>query len=168
MDNGYVRKIGLVAAGLIVLVAGIYVLGLAPLAGPERTASAGDVIPLDGSSAQAAAFIEKYNSIVLTTDQLEVRKTALSAIPAPCCRDYSIETCCCPCNLAKAVWGLSASLIAEHGLDAPAVRAEVEKWIHLTNPKGYTGDACYEGRCGKSFEDNGCGGMREDRISLAR
>lgn len=114
---------------------------------------------------QAAEFIGYYNSITLTAKQEQVKKEALSAIPAPCCGDYSIATCCCPCNLAKSVWGLSHFLIVEKGYGAEKVREVVNKWIGFINPDGYTGNSCYTGRCPKPFRENGCGGMDEKHIS---
>lgn len=113
---------------------------------------------------QAAEFIAKYHSIELSMRQEEMKQEALSTIPAPCCASFSIATCCCPCNLAKAVWGLSHHLIAERGYDVPRVRETVQRWLRLTNEAGYRGDACYTGGCNRSFEHDGCGGMDENRI----
>jgi hypothetical protein len=115
---------------------------------------------------EAAEFIEYFNTIELTAEQRAIKLEALSSIPAPCCSEYSIDTCCCPCNLAKSVWGLTHLLITERGYDADQVRSEVEAWMKFTNPSGYTGDACHSrSGCGRPFEQNGCGGMDEGRIS---
>lgn len=114
---------------------------------------------------QAADFIRYYHSIVLTSEQEAINRAALSAIPAPCCANTSIATCCCPCNLAKSVWGLAHFLIAKRGYSAPQVKAAVEDWLHSSNPGGYSGNACYTHGCGRSFDHNGCGGMDETRIS---
>ena len=113
---------------------------------------------------QAAEFISYENSIVLTPQQRTVMDEALSSIPAPCCSKFSIATCCCPCNLAKAVWGLSKFLIAKHRSDALQVQAAVTEWLRFTNSKGCTGDACLTGGCGRSFERNGCGGMDDQHV----
>ncbi|MEW6749481.1 MAG: hypothetical protein AB1505_00700 [Candidatus Latescibacterota bacterium] len=119
----------------------------------------------DDTRAEAAEYIARYHALSLTPSQAEMRKEALSAIPAPCCQEYSIETCCCPCNLAKSVWGLAASLIVEQGYDAPQVTAAVKEWLRSTNERGYSGDACFQGGCERPFHENGCGGMDEERIS---
>ena len=93
---------------------------------------------------------------------------ALSTIPAPCCAKYTMATCCCPCNLAKSAWGLSKYLIAERGYEAPRVRKTVLDWLRVTNPDGYTGNACFTGGCDRSFADNGCGGMNEKQLIAHR
>ena len=108
---------------------------------------------------QASEFIALFHSIVLTEEQERTKNEALSVLPAPCCADKSIATCCCPCNLAKSVWGLSHFLIAERSSDVLEVRRVVQEWMEFTNQNGYTGDACYIGQCNRPFEANGCGGM---------
>jgi len=113
---------------------------------------------------QAKEFIAYSNSIALTPEQEKTKSEALSAIPAPCCSNYSISTCCCPCNLAKSVWGLSNFLIAERNYNANQVKEAVSEWIHFTNKDGYAGNACYKGRCNLPFGEDGCGGMDERRI----
>ena len=113
---------------------------------------------------QAKEFIVYYNSIALTPEQEKLKSDALSAIPAPCCGDYSILTCCCPCNLAKSAWGLSHFLIAKRNYNARQVREAVSEWIQFTNKDGYAGNACYKGRCNLPFSEDGCGGMDERRI----
>lgn len=113
---------------------------------------------------QAKEYIRYYNTIELTPEQERIKAEALTPLPAPCCADNSLLTCCCPCNMAKAVWGLSAQLIAERGFDAEQVRRAAVQWVEFINPDGFTGDACYTGGCGRSFEHNGCGGMNEDQV----
>jgi len=76
-----------------------------------------------------------------------------------------MATCCCPCNLAKAAWGLAAHDIAHRGYDAIAVRHDVERWLASVNPRGSAGDACEQGRCGLPFDEDGCGGMNEEHVS---
>jgi hypothetical protein len=149
-----------IAAVLIVVVTAYG--QLPPVA--ERAYDKGDLELYDARS-QASEFISYYHSIALSPEQEKIKHHALSAIPAPCCEDYSIATCCCPCNLAKSVWGLSHFLIAEQGYDASKVKEAAEQWISFTNKSGYAGDACYKGRCNQSFEKDGCGGMDEKRIS---
>lgn len=113
---------------------------------------------------QAKEFIGYYHSISLTAEQQQTKTEALEAIPAPCCDQSSIATCCCPCNLAKATWGLAHFLIARSGYDAARTRAVAERWLRFTNESGYAGDACYQGRCSLPFHDDGCGGMDEGRV----
>jgi len=114
--------------------------------------------------ARAPQFIAYYKSISLTPAQEKIKSEALSALPAPCCRDYPLMTCCCPCNLAKSVWGLSHYLIAKRGYTAPKVKQAVQKWLGFINPNGFTGDACFTGGCKRPFAENGCGGMDEKRV----
>lgn len=108
---------------------------------------------------QTAEFIGYERSIKLTQEQQAIKAEALDSIQAPCCQDYSILTCCCECNLAKSVWGLSKYLIVQRQFDATRVKRAVEDWLQFTNPSGYSGEACYRERCNKPFKDDGCGGM---------
>lgn len=114
--------------------------------------------------AQTATFIGYARSIQLSAEQEAIKKEALSALPAPCCSDNTAYTCCCPCNMALSIWGLSNWLIAEQGYDAGAVRAKVEEWVAFINPRGFSGNVCYTGGCGRPFADNGCGGMRAGHV----
>lgn len=113
-------------------------------------------------AAQTKEFIGYDDSIQLTPEQEAIRVEALSALPAPCCSQYSAATCCCPCNMAKAVWGLSKYLITEKGADAAQVRQAAQDWFGFINPNGFSGDACFTGGCGRAFKANGCGGMSKD------
>jgi hypothetical protein len=118
-----------------------------------------------GSRTEAAQFIQYYKTITLTPDQERTKHEALASIPAPCCSRFSIATCCCPCNLAKAVWGLSHDLIANQQQDVAGVRQAVQAWLQTVNPGGFSGDACFTRGCQRAFADNGCGGMDERHIS---
>ncbi|MBI4425815.1 MAG: hypothetical protein HY554_18945 [Elusimicrobia bacterium] len=140
-------------------------MALGLLAGPIAAAGGRveDQVKLRG---QVQKYIRYNTEIVLNDAQRRVKEEALSAIPAPCCAEYSILTCCCPCNLAKAVWGMSHYLIARKGMEAAQVRGAVERWIAAINPAGFSGQACHEGGCGRAFHKNGCGGMNEDRLIL--
>ncbi len=160
----------------------ISVHGIRRLSSPARSArmlgvAAAAMIllgPLHASGAMAMEFtdVEKqskefiaYNtSIKLTAQQEQIKKEALSVIPAPCCANRSAYTCCCPCNMAKTWWGLSKHLIAERGQGVQEVRNAVKQWIAFINPDGFSGDSCYRGGCGRAFSDNGCGGMDEKKI----
>jgi len=115
---------------------------------------------------QTVEFIGYYTSIKLTKQQEQTKQDALSSIPAPCCSSYSIATCCCPCNLAKSVWGLSNYLIAKKNYDSQHLKLAVLEWMNFTNGNGYTGDACFQGGCGQPFKNNGCGGMKEDNVTF--
>ena len=118
----------------------------------------------DQVKARTAEFIGWSNTIRLTPQQEKTKRQALGSIPAPCCKEYSIATCCCPCNLAKSVWGLANYAVARLGYDAARTRALTIEWLQATNPAGYTGDACHRGGCPKRFSANGCGGMKEDAV----
>lgn len=113
---------------------------------------------------QTEEFIGYNKWISLTPEQQRIKTQALSSIPAPCCSKYSMATCCCPCNLAKSVWGLANHLIAEKRYDAPRVKQAVLQWIRFTNPNGSAGNACFQGRCGRAFREDGCGGMDEATV----
>ena len=132
----------------------------------DRSKVLEQVFPFQDARAQAAKFIGYHDSIKLSSEQEKIKESALSTIPAPCCGEYSIATCCCPCNLAKSVWGLSHYLIAKAGFNTEELRQAVSEWIQFTNPGGYTGDACHNGGCKRPFEKNGCGGMDAKNISL--
>ena len=109
-------------------------------------------------------LIEHDARIELTAEQEEVKRAALTPIPAPCCSDRTAYTCCCTCNLARAWWGLSKVLITEHGQGAAEVQANVEQWIHNLRPEGFVGDSCYTGRCSTAAKHDGCSGMDPNRI----
>jgi hypothetical protein len=138
----------------------------APLAADPPSALPESLVPEPGSPAEAALYIRYHRTIALTPEQEHVKARALSAIPAPCCSNFSIATCCCPCNMAKAVWGLSHHLIAERGAGADEVRAAVEDWLTAANPSGFRGDACFvAGGCQRPMKHDGCGGMDERTIT---
>ena len=76
-------------------------------------------------ASQTRQFMGWEQSIQLTTQQEAVKRTALEAIPAPCCNDNSAYTCCCPCNVSRTIWGLSNHLISERNMSALQVREKV-------------------------------------------
>ncbi len=131
---------------------------------PAPAAAAGD----DPVAALLALPMERliaYDAeIELTADQEEIKRAALTPIPAPCCSDRSAYTCCCQCNLGRAWWGLSKVLITEHGQSAEEVQANVERWIRKVRPQGFAGDSCYTGRCSTAARHDGCSGMNPNRI----
>ena len=110
---------------------------------------------------QTAEFLGYHRTIELSADQEKVKRAALEALPAPCCSDNSAYTCCCPCNLAKTIWGLSNYLIETQNYDAKQTRTKVAEWVRFISPNGSSGKACYQGGCPKPFAKGGCGGMTE-------
>jgi len=108
-------------------------------------------------------------------------REALLPLKAPCCDDNSMATCCCPCNLAQSVWGLSSYLIAEEDYGVEQVRESALQWLRFIHSDyyvmqelgnrgvdpgryGLTYEApCYTGKCELPFVDGGCGGMAELR-----
>jgi hypothetical protein len=118
---------------------------------------------------QAAEFIGYNRSITLTAEQRKVRDKALAAIPAACCEKFSQATCCCPCNLAKSVWGLSNYLIARRNSTVPELQTAVRGWMKFVNARGFSGDACETpDGCGRTFSRGGCGGMDDGDLLAAR
>ncbi len=114
--------------------------------------------------AEALHHIHHYQTIALTREQREIRTKALSQIPAPCCSNYTAATCCCECNLARTIWGLSNRLIVQ-GADVAEVQEAAREWIRTVNPTGFTGDACFTGGCSRAFDQNGCGGMSDRQLT---
>ena len=43
-------------------------------------------------------------------------------------------------------------------------RIDTSEWFDFINPGGFSGDSCYTGGCGRSFAENGCGGMSSSRV----
>ena len=136
----------------------------------DRAASKGAAAPkFFDSASQAAEFIGYDRSIALTPEQQKLRDKALSSIPAACCDKFSQAICCCPCNLAKTVWGLSNYMIVRQHTGASELVGAVRAWLKFVNPKGFTGDVCDSaGGCGRTFRDDGCGGMDEKNLLAAR
>jgi len=137
----------------------------------ERAGStgAGARVPrFHDAKAQTVEFVGYSSSIRLTAAQKDMRDRVLGAMPAPCCKKYSMATCCCPCNLAKSVWGLSNSLIVQ-GADAKTLQTAVSKWLAFSNPGGFSGDACdVPAGCQRAILSNGCGGMSEGNVVASR
>ncbi len=145
--------------------------------GPDPTAQAGPalVLPVKASSVAGSdaftgsldeikTFIGFYHSIRLSPEQERLKVEALSAMSAPCCSRYSLATCCCPCNMAKAAWGLAARLITEKGYSSDQIRQAEASWLKRVNPNGFSGDSCFTGGCTRPMRANGCGGMKEESI----
>jgi hypothetical protein len=131
------------------------------LAAASSAAKAPAAPSFKGDRAETERFLAYERSIQLTAEQEAVRVAALSALPAPCCKEFTADTCCCRCNMARATWGLAKHLIVDDGADAERVRTAVAAWHHAINPEGFSGDVCSTGGCGRPFAQNGCGGMGE-------
>ena len=114
--------------------------------------------------ALAKQYIAWSESIQLTPEQQKIKEEVLSSIPTTCCKKYSMLTCCCPCNMAKTIWGLSNHLLTHEGADARQLRTAVLEWTRTVGPNGFTGDACFKGGCARPFAENGCGGMDSERV----
>jgi hypothetical protein len=139
--------------------------GIAGTAPAKGAASPAPVTPtFKGDRAETERFIAYERSIQLTPEQEAVRVAALSVLPAPCCKEFTADTCCCRCNMARATWGLAKHLIVDEGANAERVRVAVAAWHRAINPDGFSGDVCSTGGCGRSFEHNGCGGMTDGKL----
>lgn len=133
-----------------------------PVAAPAAAPVAS--VAFSGTRDETERFIGYYQSIRLTPEQERVKVEALAAIPAPCCSDNPLATCCCPCNMAKAAWGLSAWLISEKSYSVVQVRQAARDWLAAANPGGFSGDSCYNGGCTRPIRENGCGGMDHGQV----
>ncbi|MYI80782.1 MAG: hypothetical protein F4060_12670 [Holophagales bacterium] len=154
-----------IAAVLLVGVFAAWGCGNSPPAPVAAAAAAAGDDPVATLLALPMERLIAYDAeIVLTPEQEEIKRAALTPIPAPCCSDRSAYTCCCQCNLGRAWWGLSKVLITEHGQSAAEVQANVERWIRNVRPQGFAGDSCYTGRCSTAARHDGCSGMNPRRI----
>ena len=156
---------------------------------PEEVAA--EIIPQEGDETSyglplslnnTQQLINYYDAARLTPEQKSTMQNALLPLKAPCCDDNSMATCCCPCNLAKSVWGLSSYLIAEKNYDADQVRKSALEWLHFIHSNYYIiqelksrgvdpgayglshENPCYVGRCELPFMQGGCGGMADLRL----
>ncbi len=146
-----------------------------------------EIVPKDGqetsygiplSLKNTEKFERYYENINLTLEQEKIKDNALSTIPATCCPDKPMSTCCCTCNLAKSVWGLSNYLIKEKNYDTKEVREAALQWLRFIRPGYYIAEelknsglelssvgltpekpSCYTRRCNLPFKEGGCGGM---------
>lgn len=137
----------------------------------ERAGSSGasaKVPRFQDAKAQTAEFVGYSSSIRLTAEQKQMRDRVLGAMQAPCCKKFSMATCCCQCNLAKSVWGLSNSLIVK-GADVKTLQTAVSSWLAFANPGGFAGDACdVPAGCQRAIHKDGCGGMAESSIIASK
>lgn len=162
------RRVLLFAVAAVALLSGAWALsarGGKGAAGVEAAQTPNNM-HFTGKRAETEQFLEWNRTIPLTPAQVQTRKAALEALPAPCCSQNSADTCCCECNMKRATHGLAKFLIAKKGLNADAVRLAVLDWQRVTHPNGARGDACYTGRCNLPFSEDGCGGMTEGRLAF--
>ncbi len=126
--------------------------------------SGSPVLQFTDAARQTKQFIGYYRTIKLTPEQERIKVEALSALAAPCCSKFTLATCCCPCNMSKAVWGMAAWLITEKGQGVEQVRQAAVDWLAFVNPNGFSGEACTKGRCNRPTAHDGCGGMNEAEL----
>lgn len=147
---------------------GVLVLGLALLwaggAFADRANAGWASGEFEGTREEVESLIGYNTSIQLDAAQEAIMDKALEGLPAPCCSKYSAATCCCECNFARSTWGLAKYLITEHGAGVGEVRKAARAWIEVLYPSGYSGQACFQGRCNRAFSDDGCGGMSANRV----
>jgi hypothetical protein len=159
------RRFPRAAAGIGAAALAVVVVGGAALAAGRPARS---LIRFGDTAQDATRFLAYHQKYRLTATQQALKNRVLARIPAPCCKEYSIATCCCPCNLAKTVWGLAGYLIVEKDASAPELESAVQAWLEHVNPGGFSGDLCSTGGCGRGFADNGCGGMHESNLRVGR
>jgi hypothetical protein len=152
----------------IPFVAVLVLLSVATAFALDRRPAQSESVKFFDVPSQAAEFIGYSRSIRLTAEQLKTWDAALGSMAAPCCKDFPLSTCCCPCNLAKSSWGLANFLIARRGASAEQVRESVAGWLAFVNPAGFSGDVCVSGGCARRLSHGGCGGMDERNLLAAR
>ncbi|RMG47245.1 MAG: hypothetical protein D6718_04135 [Acidobacteria bacterium] len=155
IDETRRRRARLVAGGLCAAL----ILMTAPVLRAAETAPGPEA-----RKAELERLIAFDRATKLDAEQQKVMAEALSPMPAPCCSDFSAATCCCKCNLARAMWGRAKQLVLA-GRSAAEVRKGVHDWLARMNPSGFAGDACHKGHCGRGVSKDGCGGMRADHIT---
>jgi len=150
----------------LIIIAGALTAGLAFALPPQGNSQVtkGQKPLFQDVRAQTKQFIAWSDSIMLTPEQQKIKEEVLSSIPTTCCSKFSMLTCCCACNMAKSIWGLSNHMLAHEGANAKRLRAAVLEWTRFIGPKGFTGDACFKGGCARPFADNGCGGMDSEKV----
>lgn len=140
------------------------VFSASALAGPAAPLKAGSKTPVfTDVKAQTLEFI-RYADMSLAPEQEKTKDDVLSAIPTVCCKKFSMKTCCCPCNMAMTIWGLSNYMLVVKGANAAELKSAVLDWVKFIGPAGYTGDACFKGGCNRPFSKNGCGGMDHKNV----
>ncbi len=178
------------ALGVIILVVLLWSGGLSHAEGSTDVVEAlrAQIVPLPGMLANygiplvlenTRQFIDWYYTITLSPEETEVIQEALLLLPAPCCNDNPMTTCCCECNLARSVWGLSAYLIHDKGFGEEEVQAAALRWLQFARGDYYiaraleergisplqygltTFGSCYRDMCELPLTKGGCAGMNE-------
>ncbi|MGE5347043.1 MAG: hypothetical protein ACM3JH_13905 [Acidithiobacillales bacterium] len=159
LNSNRLPRLAAAALPAVLLVPALAVLAAGGRAAPPapRFAAARDL------PAEAREYIKRAD-VPLPPELQKVRDEVLSKIPAPCCAKFSAATCCCPCNLAKSIWGLSNTMLVKHKANSKQLREAVLEWIRVNNSGPWSGDACFTGGCGRPFAKNGCGGMNDRQI----
>jgi hypothetical protein len=136
--------------------------------GAARSTAQGDGRTHFVDPAQTAEFIRDSHAIVLTSPQRALRERALHGIASPCCSTFPMATCCCSCNLAKSVWGLTNVMISRGHPSESQIQNAVRDWLAFVNPAGFDGKSCdTPGGCARAFSKGGCGGMNEGDLRAA-
>lgn len=165
LPAGLTKRVLSLALIAIFLIAGTSTLSACSAKGAsaENSSASNNASKMEftGDRAETERFIEWYKSIDLTAEQVATRKAALEALPAPCCSQFTADTCCCECNMKRATHGLAKYLIVKRGWNADAVRTAVAEWHQVSHPNGFRGDACMKGRCNLPFAQDGCAGMTD-------
>ena len=117
-----------------------------------------------GTRAEVEELMAYYEAIQLTEEQESLRVEALQPLPAACCNQFSAATCCCECNLSRALWGLSKFLIVEKEASAEQVRESAKAFYASVNDDAFPGNTCMTGKCGLPFKEGGCGGMNKNHL----
>lgn len=161
--RSYLSWIFAVGATLLAVIVIIVMGGQADAARNQpRFESLAEGVAFSDLEAQMKEFIHYYeDDIPLTPEQAAIKVDVLDSMPAPCCNNTTALTCCCPCNLSKATWGLTHYLLSKKNVDADQLRVAVTEWLAFSNPNGFSGDACYTGGCERPSHQNGCSGMKE-------
>ena len=131
-------------------------------AAPPSKAAPGKMVFKDVKT-QTLEFIG-YADMSLAPEQQKIKDDVLSSIPTVCCKKFSMKTCCCPCNMAMTIWGLSNYMLVVKSADATRLKTAVLGWVRFIGPNGYTGDACFTAGCNRPFAKNGCGGMDRNNV----
>ncbi|MGE5717072.1 MAG: hypothetical protein ACM369_10520 [Acidobacteriota bacterium] len=148
----------------VVLTALILGAGLAVAAPATKAPTSKKPATTQDVRALTRQYIAWSDSITLTPEQQKIKEEVLSSIPTVCCSKFSMLTCCCACNMAKTIWGLSNHLLVHDRADAKHLRSAVLQWTRLVGKSGFTGDACFKGGCARPFAENGCGGMDGEKV----
>lgn len=139
-------------------------LSASALAGPAVPPKPASKTPVFMDVKAQTLELMRYADMSLAPEQEKIKDEVLASIPAVCCKKFPMKTCCCPCNMAMTIWGLSNYMLVVKGADAAELKSAVLDWVKFIGPAGYTGDACFKGGCNRPFAKNGCGGMDHKNV----